>query len=58
MAILLIEKGAALEAKDNDGNTPLSRAAINGHEAVAKLLVEKGARKGWRDRFWLSILTL
>jgi hypothetical protein len=35
---LLLEKGAELESKDNDGHTPLSWAADKGHEAVVKLL--------------------
>jgi ankyrin repeat protein len=43
---LLLEKGAELETKDkNSSRTPLSYAAGNGHEAVAKLLLEKGAKK-------------
>ncbi|RYP64442.1 hypothetical protein DL771_008746 [Monosporascus sp. 5C6A] len=41
---LLVEKGAQLEARDNDNKTPLMIAAQNGHEAMAKLLVEKGAQ--------------
>jgi hypothetical protein len=41
---LLLEKGAALEAKDNRrGQTPLSLAVEKGHEAVVRLLLEKGA---------------
>jgi ankyrin repeat protein len=36
-------KGSKLEAKDKCGRTPLSRAAEKGHEAVVKLLLEKGA---------------
>jgi ankyrin repeat protein len=49
---LLLEKGAELEAKDEDshyGRTPLSWAAMNGHEAVVKLLLEKGAKLDFRD---------
>jgi hypothetical protein len=38
------EKGAELETKDYiSGQTPLSWAAWNGHEAVVELLLEKGA---------------
>jgi ankyrin repeat protein len=43
---LLLEKNADLESKDDEyGQTPLSWAARNGHEAVVKLLLEKGAEK-------------
>ncbi|KAH8683801.1 ankyrin repeat-containing domain protein, partial [Phaeosphaeriaceae sp. PMI808] len=38
VAKLLLEKGAAIESKNNDGQTPLSLAAANGHEAIVKLL--------------------
>jgi ankyrin repeat protein len=40
---LLLEKGAAVDPKDNCGRTPLWWAAGSGHEAVVKLL--KGAVK-------------
>ena len=40
---LLLEKGAEIEAKDNDGNTPLHSASIREHLEVVKLLLEKGA---------------
>jgi ankyrin repeat protein len=37
--MLLLEKGAELESKDDRwGQTPLSWAAENGHDAVVKLL--------------------
>ena len=42
---LLVEKGAELESKDNNGQTPLLCAARWGCEGVVKLLVEKGAEK-------------
>jgi ankyrin repeat protein len=50
---LLLEKGAELETKDNNGQTPLSWAAERGHEAVVTLLLDNGAdisienRDGW-----------
>jgi hypothetical protein len=39
----VLEKGAELETKDEDGRTPLSYAASKRHEAVVGLLLEKGA---------------
>ncbi|KAL5592757.1 hypothetical protein FOBRF1_013065 [Fusarium oxysporum] len=39
----LLEKGANIEARDDNGRTSLWRAAQNGHEAVVELLLEKGA---------------
>ena len=43
---LLLEKGAELETKDKANSwTPLLWAARNRHEAVVKLLLEKGAKK-------------
>jgi ankyrin repeat protein len=40
---LLLEKGANMESKDTrHGRMPLSWTAENGHEAVVKLLLEKG----------------
>jgi len=40
---LLLEKGADLECRSNNGWTPLFWAAEKGHEVVVKLLLEKGA---------------
>ena len=47
---LLLEKGADVESKIYDGQTPLSWAAEKGHEAVVKLLLEKGADVESKDR--------
>jgi ankyrin repeat protein len=47
---LLLKKGAEPDSKDDDyGQTPLSRAAGNGHEAVVKLLLEKDAELESKD---------
>ncbi len=40
---MLIEERADIEAKDDEGRTPLHLAAEKGHEAVAQLLVDKHA---------------
>jgi ankyrin repeat protein len=40
---LLLETGKAeVDSKDVNGQTPLSKAAQGGHEAVVKLLLETG----------------
>jgi hypothetical protein len=42
-AVGLIDQGADVHAKDNDGWTPLHIACMNGHAEVVKALLEKGA---------------
>jgi ankyrin repeat protein len=40
----LLDKNANVEFKDDDyGQTPLSWAAMNGHETIVKLLLDKNA---------------
>ena len=50
-ATLLVERGAAVNAKNDDGNTPLHYAARKNAVATATLLVERGAavnaKNGW-----------
>ena len=48
-ARLLLERGASLEARDQEGDTPLIRAASFGGTNVVKLLLEKGANVNARD---------
>ncbi|KAK9441880.1 Pfs, NB-ARC and Ankyrin domain protein [Metarhizium brunneum] len=43
LVFLLCDRGADIDIRDRNGRTPLSWAAWNGHEAVVKLLLEKGA---------------
>ena len=47
---LLLEKGAAVDAADGDGETPLHWALDNGHVEVVRLLLEKGAAVDAADR--------
>ena len=55
---MLIEKGADVNPKDNDGKTPLYYADRYQHKAIAALLQEKGAaiegKEKLSDRPWLS----
>jgi ankyrin repeat protein len=48
---LLLEAGAKVEAKDDNGRTPLLLAAENGHEAVVKLLLEAKANVESKDNY-------
>jgi ankyrin repeat protein len=45
----LLKKGHDLDSKNSYGRTPLSHAAGNGHEAVVKLLLKKGAELENKD---------
>ena len=40
---LLIDCGANVDHETKNGNTPLMKAAINGHVECDKILLEKGA---------------
>lgn len=39
----LLKRGVPLDGKDNNSNTPLLRAAVNGREAVLRFLLARGA---------------
>lgn len=43
--LLLEEKGAQVNARDDNGFTPLANAVLEGHTKCVKLLLEKGADK-------------
>jgi ankyrin repeat protein len=56
---LLLDKGAKLETKDTRyGQTPLLWAVEKGHEAVVKLLLNKGAEVGIENRGGWTALQL
>lgn len=46
---LLVEAGAAVNARAANGGTPLHLAALLGHEGVAELLLGAGAEVGAAD---------
>jgi ankyrin repeat protein len=48
-------KGAVLNTVDDEGRTPLRLAAESGHEAVVRLLVEKGADLKSQDNKPLAV---
>ncbi|KAK8923034.1 Ankyrin repeat domain-containing protein 50 [Metarhizium anisopliae] len=52
LAFLLAERGADIDIRDRDRRTPLSWAARNGHEAVVKLLIEKGANTETTESYY------
>jgi ankyrin repeat protein len=55
-AKLLIEKGADVNAKNNNGWTPLYAAAIGDHTETVKLLIDKGADVNVKDSSGKTIL--
>ena len=45
MVELLVAKGADVNAQDEHGDTPLALANFGGHEAITRLLEQRGARE-------------
>jgi len=50
-ASVLIENGAKINAKNNDGSTALHSAAFLGHAAIVKLLLENGAKVNAKNKY-------
>jgi len=46
---LLLSRGSEVNAKDNNGYTPLHIAALNGCYDIIKILIESGADKNAKD---------
>ena len=40
----MLDKGADIEAKDKEGNTPLMYASYRSHFLIVKLLLDRGAK--------------
>ena len=51
---LLIQGRADLDGIDGRGYTPLHRALENGHEAIARLLIDKGGGRQGSDQEWMD----
>lgn len=51
----LLAKGVAVDAPGSDGWSPLHYAAETGHEALARLLIRKGADVDSRERGWTPL---
>ena len=55
-ARLLLEAGAAVDAKEECGRTPLMGACMHGHVEAARLLLEKGADRSLPTPTGLTVL--
>ena len=55
---LLLERGANVEAANENGMTALTAAAFGGHAAVVRALLERGAKKDVADKNGLTAAML
>jgi ankyrin repeat protein len=53
---LLLDKGVAIDARDEDGSTPLITAAGYGETEIVRLLLERGSDLRARDKYGLTPL--
>jgi len=58
LVMRLLERGAKINAQDDEGFTPLMNACQNRHVEVVRVLVEKGADKSIQNRYGDSALSL
>lgn len=54
----LLDRGADVNARDNDGETALMAASFSGHVGVVKLLLDRGAEVNGRSRTGWTALNL
>lgn len=48
-AQMLVEKGAKLDYRDKDGDTPLHIAIVKKYGSIAEMLIEKGAAMSYKN---------
>ncbi|KAJ5112215.1 Pfs NACHT and ankyrin domain protein [Penicillium argentinense] len=59
--VKLLQTEQTINQMDRLGHTPLTQASINGYEAIARLLIERGAdihasdKNGWTSLHWASM---
>jgi uncharacterized protein len=54
----LLERGASINAQDDEGFTPLMNACQNRHVEVVRILIQKKADKSLKNRYFETALSL